>query len=91
MEIKEFKKAVARRASGRERKPTSRAVEGAEQEQLRFNERLTPAQMEREQREREDARTARMEAKVQRNGWAPKEGHVVWARFDRWCVLGCCI
>ena len=80
-----------RRVSGRERKPTLRAVEGAEQAQLQFNERLIPGQADRERREWEDARTERLLAKMQQSGWAPQEGDLVWARFDRWCVVDCLI
>jgi hypothetical protein len=81
--------AAERRVSGRKRNPTSRAVEGAEQAQLQFNERLIPGQVDQERRERENARTARLRAKMQKNGWAPQEGDLVWARFDRWCVVEC--
>ena len=88
MDIAEFEEQDARRRAleRRERKPTSRAVEGAEQVHLRFNARLTPAQMDRERSEREQARAARLQANTQTDGPAFQKSDLVWARFDRWCA-----
>ena len=92
MDIAEFEQQDARRQPSRrrERKPTVRAMEGAEQAHLLFNDRVTPAQMDRERREREQARVARLQATTQTNGSAFQKSDLVWARFDRWCVPDCC-
>eukprot|EP01044_Picomonas_judraskeda_P002665 COSAG03_NODE_198_length_10790_cov_17.850996_3_plen_663_part_00 len=92
MDIAEFEEQDARRQPSRrrERKLTVRAMEGAEQAHLLFNDRVTPAQMDRERREREQARVARLQATTQTNGSAFQKSDLVWARFDRWCVPDCC-
>lgn len=87
MDIEEFEEQVARRASERNRTPTRKALEGAEQAHLRFNDRLTPAQMDREHRERERARVVERPHPLP-DGWSPQKGELVWARFDRWCAPG---
>jgi hypothetical protein len=86
MDIQELdQQMAARRASSRQPKPTSRALEGAEQEHLKFNARCTPGQLEKERREQQAERAAAAKrARKSKDQWVPAEGDLVWAHYDGW-------